>query len=82
VSGRFTLLPRLPVENVGLITIWNDSGAYITLSESVFRRRAPGSIGRVEEASGLSPIGQGRSVHDPSDELLRAVADAYRETRA
>lgn len=79
VSGRFTLLPRLLTEDVGLLTIWNDSGAYVSLWESVFRRRAPGSVERVEALSGLTPIGQGRTVREPSGELLQALADAYRE---
>jgi hypothetical protein len=78
-SGRFTLLPYLLTDDAGLVTIWNDGTAYISLWESVFRRRAPSSIADVEQTSGLSPIGQGRTVRDPNDDLLATIASAYRE---
>lgn len=81
-SGRVTLLPYLPGEDAGLVTVWNDGGCYISLWESVFRRRAPTSIERVQELSGLRPLGQGRTVREPSDDLLAAIADAYRAARS
>lgn len=80
-TGRFTLLPRLPGEDAGLVTIWNDGGAYLSLWESVFRRRAPTSIATVSALSGLDPIGQGRTVRAPGQELLNALTGAYREAR-
>ena len=47
---RFTLLPRITTEKVGLITIWNDNRKpYLSMWRSVFERRAPRSI----EAVGL-----------------------------
>lgn len=78
-SGRFTLLPRLPGDEVGLVTIWNDGGAYISLWESVFHRRAPSSVPEVSRLSGLDPIGQGRTVRAPQADLLDALTGAYRE---
>jgi hypothetical protein len=48
----WTLLPRLPVDDVGLVTIWNETGVYLTLWRSVFERRAPASIPRVEAVIG------------------------------
>lgn len=80
-TGRLTLLPRLPGEDAGLVTIWNDGGAYVSLWESVFRRRASASIATVSALSGLDPIGQGRTVRAPGDELLDALRAAYREAR-
>ena len=42
---RFTLLPRITTEKVGLITIWNDNRKpYLSMWHSVFERRAPRSI--------------------------------------
>ena len=78
-SGRFTLLPRLSGDDVGLVTVWNDGGAYISLWESVFQRRAPLCIPNVSRLSGLDPIGQGRTVRAPGPELLGALTAAYRE---
>ncbi len=78
-SGRFTLLPYLLGEDAGLVTIWNDNGAYISLWESVFQRRAPLSVPEVSRLSGLDPIGQGRTVRAPEADLLDALTAAYRE---
>ena len=76
-SGALTLLPRLPAEGVGLITIWNDkNSAYLQFWRSVFERRAPKSLERVEQ---LVKVGQGNTIRTASDELLQALTDAYRE---
>ncbi len=79
VTGRHTLLPRLVGEDAGMVTLWNDRGAHISLWEGVIARVAPDSLDAVAEASGLRPIGRGRSVRDPSPELMRVLTDAYRE---
>jgi hypothetical protein len=77
-KGRLTLLPRLTADDVGLVTIWNDRGAYVSLWRSVFERRAPASIDRVEHLLG-TPIGTGNTTRDLRDEVLNVLADAYRE---
>jgi len=77
-KGRKTLLPRLYGDDVGLATIWNDNGAYISVWRSVFERRAPGSITTVEAALGVR-IGTGNTVRLPSDEALGALTEAYRQ---
>jgi hypothetical protein len=81
VSHRWTLLPRLTTEKAGLVTIWNESGAYLQFWRSVFERRAPDSLPRVER---LAPVrvGQGNTTRHVSDELLEALTDAYREAVA
>ena len=79
-KGRKTLLPRLYGDDVGLATIWNDNGAYISVWRSVFERRAPGSITTVETALGVR-IGTGNTVRLPSDEALGALTEAYRQQR-
>lgn len=77
-SGRLSLLPRFRDERVGLITIWNDPGAAISLWRSVFARRAPGSIEPVETII-AKPIGSGNTTREITDELLTVLGDAYRE---
>lgn len=78
VAHRWTLLPRLRTENAGLVTIWNEGGAYLQFWRSVFERRAPNSITRVERVAPVR-IGQGNTTREVSDELLEALTDAYRE---
>jgi hypothetical protein len=78
-TGRSTLLPYVPGEDAGLITVWNDGGFYISLWRSVFERRAEQSIGRVEQLIAPAKLGRGNTVREVSDELLAALTDAYRE---
>lgn len=80
VADRMTLLLRLPDENVGLVTIWNEHGAKLQVFRSVFERRAPESLACIEKLLGPGDkIGQGNYVRNISDELLVAMTDAYRE---
>lgn len=80
-SGKstLTLLPRLRGIDAGLATIWNDRGAALSLWRSVFEKRAPNSIGRVEELIAPKILGNGSSITDIPDELLQALTEAYRE---
>lgn len=78
VSGRLTLLPRLLVGNVGLVTIYNDNGAYLQFWRTVFENRAPESIAPVEQILGKS-IGQGNSTSAITPELLSALTQAYQQ---
>ena len=75
-----TLLPRLRTDNVGLVTIYHgDSrGPSIQFFRSVFQRRAPNSIDRIEALIN-GKIGQGNTTYDISEALLEALAEAYRE---
>jgi hypothetical protein len=77
-KGRLTLLPRLTADDAGLVTLFHDRGAYISLWRSVFERRAPASIDRVEHLLG-TPIGSGNTTRDLRDQVLDALAEAYRE---
>jgi len=77
-KGRWTLLPRLVADNAGLVTIWNDNGAYLSVWRSVFERRAPSSIEHVESLIGTQ-IGNGNTIRDFRDAVLDALTDAYRE---
>lgn len=78
-SGRWTLLPYPPGENAGLVTIWNDNGAYLTFWRSVFERRAPTSLVQVEQAADPIPVGRGNVTRNITDDLLNALTAAYRE---
>jgi uncharacterized tellurite resistance protein B-like protein len=75
-AKRFTLLPRLKHENVGLVTIWNDGGAYLQFWQSVFERNAPSFIDRIEKLLEIE-IGQGNTTRKISDELLDILTEAY-----
>lgn len=77
-NGSLTLRPWLLFGNVGLVTIWNDSGSGHSFWRGVFERWAPNSIERIEQVI-QHRIGQGNYIKTPSDELLRAVTEAYRE---
>jgi hypothetical protein len=74
-----SLLPRLRADNSGLVTIYNYAGvASLQFWRSVFERRAPESLPRVEQAAPV-PVGQGNTTPEVSDELLEALTGAYRE---
>ena len=47
--------------------------------EKVGEWRAPASLARIEAASAPIPVGHGRVVYGPSDELLDAIREGYRE---
>jgi hypothetical protein len=74
-----TLLPRRRADNAGLVTIYNDRGTpSLQFWRSVFERRAPENLPRVEEVT-HGRVGQGNTISEVSDELLEALTDAYRE---
>ncbi len=76
--GILTLLPHLPVENVGLVSIYNTNGAaYLQFWRSVFERRAPKSLANIEQS--ITPIKHGNTIREVSDELLDALTMAYKE---
>jgi hypothetical protein len=78
VTGRKVLKPWLPGEDVGLVTIWNDNGAAVSLWRTVFERCAPNAIVKLETLTGVE-LGVGRYAPKITDELLDALAEAYRE---
>lgn len=79
VNNRWTLLPRLKTENVGLITIWNENGAYIQFWRSVFERKAPATLPELEKLIAPDTVRQGNTMRDFDDSLLEVIACAYRE---
>ncbi|MGI8421836.1 MAG: hypothetical protein ACR2MU_06215 [Gaiellaceae bacterium] len=77
-DGREILLVWVRGEKAGLVSIWNDGGAFISLWRSVFVRLAWDHIEPIETLIGKL-IGQGNSVSDPSDDLLETIGAAYRD---
>ncbi len=78
---RFTLLPRIIPDDVGLVTIWNDGlKPSIAVWRSVFERRAPQSIESVERLIAPKKLGQGTVVPQITQEVLDALTAAYQET--
>lgn len=68
-------------EKAGLVSIWNEGGAYLSLWRSVFVRLAWDRIEQIEKLIGAS-IGQGSSVRDPSPALLSLLTEAYQDAVA
>ncbi len=76
-SGILTLLPRLVADDAGLVSIYNTNGiASLQFWRSVFERRAPRSLARVES---ITPIKKGNRTSEVSEELLDALTMAYKE---
>lgn len=75
-DGRSVLLVWLPAEKAGLVSIWNDGGASISLWRSVFVRAAWEQIEPIESLIG-KPMGQGNTIANPTAELLDLLTGAY-----
>lgn len=81
-NGVLTLLPRLLRDDVGLVTIYNTNGAYVQFWRSVFERRAPTRLARVEQIVAPIQVGQGTWTSAINEELLESLTAAYREAAA
>jgi hypothetical protein len=82
-SGRTTLLPYVPSDEAGLITVWNErTFSSLSFWRSVFERHAPRSIERIEQLIAPARLGQGNTVRTVDDELLAALTAAYEEAAA
>jgi hypothetical protein len=78
--NRLSLLPRLPDEGVGLVTIYNYNGSpSFQVWRRVLERRSPNSLATIERLVAPEPLGQGTTIRNTTDELLNALAGAYRE---
>lgn len=71
-----TLLIYAKGHEGGLASAWNGR---LYLYRSVFERRAPDSIPRVEAAVSPGRLGQGTVVSDLTDEVFQALTAAYEE---
>jgi hypothetical protein len=77
ISNRWTLLPRFQPEDAGILTLWNENGAAIQLWRSMFEKRAPAFIPKVESKIGRR-LGQGSTVREFDEELLSLLAEAHK----
>jgi hypothetical protein len=79
-DGRVTLLPRVPADNAGLVTIYNaPGGASLQFHRTVIERRAPGTLDRIKAMAAPDTVGRGTITRSVSDDLLEALTSAYRE---
>jgi TIR domain len=74
-----TLLPYLPRDGVGLVSLYNMNGAYVQFWRSVFERRAPQTLPQVERIIAPKKLGQGTWTPVITEELLEALSAAYQE---
>ncbi|MGI5205803.1 hypothetical protein ACQEU6_30040 [Spirillospora sp. CA-108201] len=80
-KGRWVLNPRLPGQNRGLVTIWNDGGAYLSPQRSVFQAEAPQTLARLDQRL-PGEIRQNNYLTSPLDQgVLALLTDAYLEAR-
>jgi hypothetical protein len=79
-QNRLSLLPRLPDDKVGLVTIYNYNGMpSLQVWRGVFERRTPKNLAKIEGLVAPETLGQGTTVRNITDQLLGALTDAYRE---
>ncbi|MBO3751167.1 hypothetical protein J5X84_34270 [Streptosporangiaceae bacterium NEAU-GS5] len=82
VTGRWALNLRIPGQQRGMVTVWNDNGPFLTSFRSVIDAVAPKALARLDE---LIPgeVKMGGYVRSPiTDELLSVFRDAYLEALA
>ncbi|MEX1046183.1 MAG: hypothetical protein WD757_06865 [Actinomycetota bacterium] len=80
LANRRTLLPIVKGYDAGLVTIWCENGTgYMTPWRTAIEKLAPGSVQELEEALAPTPLGQGNSIKEISDRLLKSLSEAYRE---
>ena len=61
------------------MTIWNDGRGYLQMWRSVFERKAPNAIAKVEQSLAPEQVRQGNSIHNFNDNVLAALTQAYEE---
>lgn len=81
VSGVNRMVLRVHVPgDAGLVTLWNESSkGWVSPWRTVFLRRAPETLHRVDDLLGPSAIGKGNYLKVIDEQVLLLLADAYRE---
>lgn len=80
-KGRWVLNLRLPGQDRGMMSIWNEKGLFVSPYRSVFEQEAPIALGKLDE---LIPgeIGRGNYLKGGcGEEVLRLLREAYVEAR-
>ena len=78
-AHRWTLTLYLTSTRAGLVTLWNENGAAIQFWRSMFEKHAPTTLPKIEAHIAPKQVGQGTSIRDFDDELLRLLTEAYDE---
>jgi hypothetical protein len=80
-KGRWVLNPRLPGQARGMVSLWNERGAYLSPYRTVLAQEAPTALAELD-ARVPGEIGQGNYIKtDLNDELLDLLRNAYLEAR-
>lgn len=80
MRGWLVLRLLVPGYGAGLVTIWGGGTALpLQVWRSLFERRAPQSLSRLEALVGSDVIRQGNALTDVGDPVLDAIAGAYHE---
>ncbi|MFF4197835.1 hypothetical protein [Nonomuraea sp. NPDC001831] len=78
-KGRWVLNLRLPGQDRGMLTIWNDRGAFLSPQRSVLAAEAPLTLARLDERR-PNEIRQNNYLTNPVDqEILELFKEAYAE---
>ncbi|MEV6031487.1 hypothetical protein AB0L65_10085 [Nonomuraea sp. NPDC052116] len=78
-KGRWILNLRLPAQQRGMVSIWNDRGAFVCPQRSVIEAEAALTLARMDERF-PKEIGQNNYLTDPmNQEMLGLLKDAYAE---
>jgi hypothetical protein len=80
-KGRWVLNPRLPGQSRGMVSLWNDKGAYVSPYRTVLAQEAPAALAALDKRV-PGEIGQGNYIKtDLDDEMLDLLRTAYLEAR-
>jgi hypothetical protein len=78
-KGRWVLNLRLPGQDRGMVTIWNDRGAFLSPQRSVIAAEAPKTLARLDERV-PNQTRQNNYLTNPVDqEILELFKEAYAE---
>ncbi len=79
--GRWVLNLRLPGQSRGMVSLWNENGAYVSPYRTVLEQEAPDAL-RALEKKAPGQIGQGSYIKtDIDNEFLDLLRRAYREAQ-
>ncbi|GAA4561032.1 hypothetical protein [Planotetraspora kaengkrachanensis] len=78
-KGRWVLNLRLPGQDRGMVTIWNDRGAFLSPQRSVVEAEAPQTLVRLDERFPNEVRRNNYLTNPVNQEILELFRDAYAE---
>jgi hypothetical protein len=78
-KGRWVLNPKLPGQDRGMFTIWNDNGAYVSQQRSVIQVEAPATLARLDERLPGEIRQNNYLTSDIDEQVFALLTDAYLE---